>query len=64
MDPTRNSIKFCENLGKSAMETMAMIRQAFRGKKALAVGIKSKLTETEKAERDKEQSQEHTHYFL
>jgi hypothetical protein len=30
MDPTRDSITFGANLGKSAMETVAMIRQAFR----------------------------------
>jgi hypothetical protein len=30
MDPTKeNSIKFCVNQGKSAMDTLPMIRQAF-----------------------------------
>jgi hypothetical protein len=34
MDPTKKErvgIKVCANLGKSAMETPAMIREAFRG---------------------------------
>jgi hypothetical protein len=30
MDPTSSVHQFCANLGKSAMETLAMIRQEFR----------------------------------
>jgi hypothetical protein len=46
------------------METMAMIRQEFWVKKALAVNGKSKLTETENGETGEEQSLEHAHHFL
>jgi hypothetical protein len=59
----RNSIKFCANLGKSATETLAIIRQAF-GEETFAAHGESKLIETEKREADKEQSHEHAHHFL
>jgi hypothetical protein len=48
----RNSIKFCTNLWKSVMETLAVSRQVF-GKKVWAVHRKSKFAKTEKAEQVK-----------
>jgi hypothetical protein len=50
-------IRFCAIIGKSAKETLAMIRQAV-GEDSMS---KSKLTQTEKGERGEEQIQEHAH---
>jgi hypothetical protein len=54
----RNSkcAQFCENLGTSATETLAMIKQAF--------GKVPTQWDRKKGETGEEQSDEHTHYFL
>jgi hypothetical protein len=49
-------------LGKSATETLAMSRQAFR-EESTVLTRKPKLTETKKGETGEEQSQEHAHHF-
>jgi hypothetical protein len=60
----RNSFKFCANLGKSAKEILAMIRQTFGGEnEPYRVGTLIS-GQTENGEECEEQSQEHAHNFL
>jgi hypothetical protein len=49
MDPERDSINFCAEIGNSASQTLAMIRQVF-GEEIMSCTWKFKLTETEKGE--------------
>jgi hypothetical protein len=58
MDFTKEHIRFCADLRKSATDTVAMIRQVL--KKAWAILGTSKLTENKKT--DEEQSQEHAQH--
>jgi hypothetical protein len=58
-----NCIKFFGNLGKIATKTLAVIRQAI-GEESMSRTQKVKLTETEKDEIGKDQSQVHVHRFL
>jgi hypothetical protein len=63
MDPKMNSI----NLGKSATETLAIIRQAFGEEsmiRTMRVKGTSKLTKAEKGGTGEKQSQEHAHLLL
>jgi hypothetical protein len=53
----RNSIKFCSNFGKRAMEAWQWLDKC-SGKETWAVHEKSKTTETEKCETGEEQRQE------
>jgi N-acetylglucosamine-6-phosphate deacetylase len=54
-------------MGKSVLETLAMIRQAFGEESVSFVRVfngMSKLRETEKGKTGEGQRQEHAHYFL
>jgi hypothetical protein len=71
MDPTTEQHKVLCKYQKSAMETLAIIRQAFgeesmrqRDKATILPTEISKLTVTEKGGTGEEQSQEHAHHFL
>jgi hypothetical protein len=55
----RNDIRFCANLRKCVMKTLAMIRQVL-GNTARAVHGKSKLTVTEKGKT----GEEHAYHCL
>jgi hypothetical protein len=59
----RNNIKFCAYLGKSAAETLAVAKQAFK-EESMSRTRKVPISETEKGETGEEQSHGHSHNFL
>jgi hypothetical protein len=61
MDMAKEQHQICVNLGKSAMETLAMIRQAFREESMNCMLCSER---TRKGETGKVQSKEYAHHFL
>jgi hypothetical protein len=56
----RNSIRFCADLGKNAMESLPMITEAF-GEESVSC---TRRVQTQRDEMGEGQSEEHPHHFL
>jgi DNA-directed RNA polymerase specialized sigma subunit len=63
MDPTEEQLEICADLGRSATESLAIIRQVF-GEESISYTQKVQTHGDLKILIGQEQIQEHTHNFL